>query len=33
MITNDIIMKILIQYIIHFFRLAINLRMEGGAKF
>jgi hypothetical protein len=33
MITNNIIMKILIEYTIHYFCLAIGLRMEGMLNF
>jgi hypothetical protein len=33
MITDNIITKILIQYPIHYFYLAIGLWMEGSAKF
>jgi len=33
MIVNDIIMKILIQYLIHYFSLSIDLWMESGIKF
>jgi hypothetical protein len=33
MILSDIIMKILIQYLIHSLSLSIDLRMENGIKF
>jgi len=33
MIANNIITKILIQYFVHSFHLAIGLQMESGAKF
>jgi hypothetical protein len=33
MIVDNISTKILIQYLIHFFYLAINLQMENDAKF